>query len=116
MTESAHDAGRASSMTGPDVVATGAIARLFRSALRSFLRGLAFGIIAIVLLWGVHDYRPTETEAAIASYRFNLLSWELGNITDKWHRQLNDLLLGIRHCPGMSASPWPKNSSSWGRN
>ena len=92
MAESAQDAEGVSSMTRSNVMATGMVPELFRSAFRFFTRGLAAGIIAVLLLWGGHDYRPTETEAAIASYRFNLLSWELGNITDKWHRQLNDLL------------------------
>ena len=56
------------------------------------VRGLLAVAVAALLLWAGQDYRPTETEAAIAAHRFNLLSWELGNITDKWHRQISGLL------------------------
>ena len=78
--------------TGLDYRDSGAFASLLRAALRFFLRGVFAGVIAILLLWCGRDYRPTETEAAVAAHRFNLLAWELGNVTDKWHRQLSGLL------------------------
>ena len=79
-------------VTAPGYQDAGTVAGFLRVALRSFLRCVFAAVIAALLLWGGHDYRPTETEAAIASYRFNLLSWELGNVTDKWHRQISGLL------------------------
>ena len=72
--------------------AAGNAANVLRHAFRVLSRGLLAIAIAALLLWCGRDYRPTETEAAIASYRFNLLSWELGNVFDKWHRQLSGLL------------------------
>ena len=79
-------------VAAPGYKGPGTVAGFLRAALRSFLRGAFAAMIAALLLVSGQDYRPTETEAAIASYRFNLLSWELGNITDKWHRQLYNLL------------------------
>ena len=80
------------SIAGIELRATGGTAEILRFALRILWRALLAVAIAALLLWGGRDYRPTETEAVIASYRFNLLSWELGNILDKWHRQLSGLL------------------------
>ncbi len=51
-------------------------------------RGLLAAALALLLLWAGRDYRPTETEIAVASYRFNLLAWEAGNVFDKWHHEL----------------------------
>ena len=48
--------------------------------------------LVALLLWAGRDYRPTETEIAVASYRFNLLAWEAGNVFDKWHHELVALL------------------------
>ncbi len=76
----------------PENRASGRAPAILRSVVRAFMRGILGGTIAALLLWAGQDYRPTATEAAIASYRFNLLAWELGNITDKWHRQLNSFL------------------------
>ena len=58
-----------------------------RSAFLGFLRGLAACVVVSLLLWGGKDYRPTEAEVAIASYRFNLLAWEAGNAFDKWYHE-----------------------------
>ena len=76
----------------PENRVAGMTAHILRSALRVALRGLLATAIGALLLWGGRDYRPTETEAAVASYRFNLLSWEASNVLDKWHRQLFGLL------------------------
>ena len=51
-------------------------------------RGLLAVSVAALLLWAGRDYRPTETEIAVASYRFNLLAWEAGNVFDKWYHEL----------------------------
>ena len=48
--------------------------------------------LASLLLWGGRDYRPTESDVAIASFRFNLLAWEAGNVFDKWYHELVALL------------------------
>ena len=80
------------SIAGIELQATGGTAEILRFALRVLWRALLAAAIAVLLLWGGRDYRPTETEAVIASYRFNLLSWEMGNFLDKWHRQLSGLL------------------------
>ena len=66
--------------------------RVFRSALRGFSQGLMASALVALLLWAGKDYRPTEAEAAIASYRFNLLAWEAGNVFDKWYHELLALL------------------------
>ena len=48
--------------------------------------------LASLLLWAGGDYRPTESDVAIASFRFNLLAWEAGNVFDKWYHELVALL------------------------
>ena len=60
----------------------------FRSAFLALSRGLAVICLAALLLWAGRDYRPTETEVAVASHRFNLLAWEVGNVFDKWYYEL----------------------------
>ena len=57
-----------------------------------FGRGLLAVMLSALLLWAGRDYRPTETEVAVASYRFNLLAWEAGNVFDKWYHELVTLL------------------------
>ena len=64
----------------------------FQAAFQAFVRGLAAVMLAALLLWAGRDYRPTETEVAVASYRFNLLAWEAGNVFDKWYHELVALL------------------------
>ena len=64
----------------------------FRGAFQAFVRGLLAVMLAALLLWAGRDYRPTETEVAVASYRFNLLAWEAGNVFDKWYHELVALL------------------------
>ena len=59
---------------------------------RVLSRGLLTVSLAALLLWAGKDYRPTETEMAIAPHRFNLLAWEAGNIFDKWYYELAALL------------------------
>ena len=63
-----------------------------RSVFLGFLRGLATCAVVALLLWSGKDYRPTESEIAIAPYRFNLLAWEAGNVPDKWYHELLTLL------------------------
>lgn len=63
-----------------------------RAAFLGFLRGLAACALVALLLWSGKDYRPTESEEAIAAYRFNLLAWEAGNVFDKWYHELLALL------------------------
>ena len=65
---------------------------LFQSAFQVFVRGVLAVSLAALLLWAGRDYRPTETEVAVASHRFNLLAWEAGNVFDKWHHELVALL------------------------
>ena len=64
--------------------------------LRSVFLGASRFVLAValasLLLWAGRDYRPTETEVAVASYRFNLLAWEAGNVFDKWYHELVSLL------------------------
>ena len=64
----------------------------FQGAFQAFVRGLLAVSLAALLLWAGRDYRPTETEVSVASYRFNLLAWEAGNVFDKWYHELVDLL------------------------
>ena len=64
----------------------------FQAAFQAFARGLLVGVLAVLLLWAGRDYRPTETEVAVASHRFNLLAWEVGNVFDKWYHELIVLL------------------------
>ena len=70
-----------------------------RSAFRLALRTLSVVALAALLLWTGKDYRPTESDVAIASFRFNLLAWEAGNVFDKWYHELVALL------PWSSPSP-----------
>ena len=63
-----------------------------RSVFLGFLRGLAACAVVALLLWSGKDYRPNESEIAIAPYRFNLLAWEAGNVFDKWYHELLALL------------------------
>ncbi len=60
----------------------------FRSAFLVLSRGSMTVMLAALLLWAGGDYRPTETEVAVASHRFNLLAWEAGNVFDKWYHEL----------------------------
>ena len=64
----------------------------FQATFRAFVRGLLVGALAALLLWAGREYRPTETEVAVASHRFNLLAWEAGNVFDKWYHELVALL------------------------
>ena len=55
-------------------------------------RALLIAALTALLLWGGRDYRPTPAELTLAPYRFDLVSWEIGNIFDKGYRQLSALL------------------------
>lgn len=43
-------------------------------------------VLGCLLLYS-HDYRPDEIDLATAPYQFNVVSWELGNLPDKWFRR-----------------------------
>ena len=89
------------SITGrPEYAAT--IATGLRLLFRASTQGLFVVALAALLLWCGRDYRPTDTEVAIASYRFNLLAWEAGNVFDKWYHELVNLL------PWNSPQPRPE--------
>ena len=57
-----------------------------RAAFRLLVRGVLAVAVTALLLWSGKDFRPSEYEVAVASYRFNLLAWEVGNVFDKWYR------------------------------
>ena len=59
-----------------------------RAAFRLLVRGVLVVVITALLLWSGKDYRPSGYEVAVASHRFNLLAWEVGNVFDKWYRLL----------------------------
>ena len=63
-----------------------------RSVFLGFSRFLGALALASLVLWAGRDYRPSESEVAIASHRFNLLAWEVGNAFDKWYHELVALL------------------------
>ena len=89
------------SITGrPEYAAT--IATGLRLLFRASTQGLFVVALAALLLWCGRDYRPTNTEVAVASYRFNLLAWEAGNVFDKWYHELVNLL------PWNSPQPRPE--------
>ena len=44
-------------------------------------------LLASLLLYASYDYRPDEIDLATAPYQFNVVSWELGNLPDKWARR-----------------------------
>ena len=67
-------------------------ARAFRAAFRAVLRGVSVLALIALLLWAGKDYRPSEADVAVASFRFNLLAWEVGNVFDKWYHELVSLL------------------------
>ena len=56
------------------------------------MQGISACALIALLLWSGNDYRPTVAESTVASYRFNLLAWEAGNVFDKWYHELAALL------------------------
>ncbi len=75
---------------------------VFQGVFRTFLQGLLAGMLVLLLLGAGKDYRPTETEVAIAPFRFNLLAWEAGNVFDKGYHEL------VARLPWNSDPPWEK--------
>ena len=73
---------------GPQALVAATIPRRLRAAFRLVVLSVMAVSIAALLLWAGRDYRPSEYEVAVASYRFNLLAWEVGNVFDKWYRIL----------------------------
>lgn len=51
-------------------------------------RRIAFWVLVAVILLGAHDYRPDYIAVAIAPFEFDLLTWELANLPDKWVQRL----------------------------
>jgi len=49
-------------------------------------RTLAWCVLALPLIL-MQDFRPDAIAFAVAPYRFNVVSWELGNLPDKWIRR-----------------------------
>ena len=43
-------------------------------------------MLAVIILLGPGDYRPTDIDLAAAPYRFSIVGWELQNLPDKWLR------------------------------
>ena len=56
----------------------------FLSALRP--RTFVWCLLALPLIL-MQDFRPDTIAFAVAPYRFNVVSWELGNLPDKWIRR-----------------------------
>lgn len=62
-------------------------ATLFNLVVRALrFRTLAWCVLALPLIL-VQDFRPDTIAFAVAPYRFNVVSWELGNLPDKWIRR-----------------------------
>ncbi len=53
------------------------------------LRTYAWCALVLVLIFS-RDFRPDATAIAIAPYQFDVVSWELGNLPDKWARRVSD--------------------------
>ena len=49
-------------------------------------RTLAWCVLVVPLIL-MQDFRPDTIAFAVAPYRFNVVSWELGNLPDKWIRR-----------------------------
>ena len=45
-----------------------------------------WAVLAALLLYS-YDYRPDDIDLATAPYQFNVVSWELANLPDKWFRR-----------------------------
>ena len=58
------------------------------SALRP--RTCAWCLLALVLILS-RDFHPDSVAVAIAPYRYDVVSWELGNLPDKWTRRVAGL-------------------------
>ena len=54
------------------------------------LRTYAWCALALALIF-LQDFRPDVAGLATAPYQFSVVSWELGNLPDKWLRRLADL-------------------------
>ncbi len=49
-------------------------------------------ITLLVLAAGYGDFRPSNVDLTISSYKYNLLRWELSHFMEKWVRQAWNLL------------------------
>ena len=62
---------------------------------RRIRRGLlAFFLTLLILSAACEDFRPSTIDLAVASHRYSILTWELGNLPDKWLRKLGNLWPG----------------------
>ena len=52
------------------------------------LRTCVWCALALVLIFG-RDFRPDTIAIAIAPYQFDVVTWELGNLPDKWARRVS---------------------------
>ncbi|MEE2880382.1 MAG: hypothetical protein VX643_00095 [Chloroflexota bacterium] len=63
----------------------------FTAVLRfSFYLLMAMGLFIV----GTSDYRPSYVDRVIAPFKYSLLEWELGHISDKWIYRLKDSVFG----------------------
>ena len=67
---------------------------------RRIRRGLlAFFLTLLILSAACEDFRPSTIDLAVASHRYSILTWELGNLPDKWLRKLGNLWPGRTGLP-----------------
>ena len=67
---------------------------------RRIRRGLlAFFLTLLILSAACEDFRPSTIDLAVASHRYSILTWELGNLPDKWLRKLGNLWPGRAGLP-----------------
>ena len=60
---------------------------------------LAFFLTLLILSAACEDFRPSTIDLAVASHRYSILTWELGNLPDKWLRKLGNLWPGRAGLP-----------------
>ena len=58
------------------------------------LRTCVWCALALVLIFG-RDFRPDTVAIAIAPNQFDVVTWELGNLPDKWARRVSDFPLWL---------------------
>ena len=62
---------------------------MFRALRSGFL---ALCVVAVLVVAGQGDFRPSAVERAIFPYEYNLVGWEFSHFPDKWMRQASFLL------------------------
>ena len=67
---------------------------------RRIRRGLLASFLTLLILSAAcEDFRPSTIDLAVASHRYSILTWELGNLPDKWLRKLGNLWPGRAGLP-----------------